>query len=283
MAIIKNYEQAAKLFATARAPAKGKPLKKWCRLYKDGADFTVDLSYGHQEGRTTLCRITPDHVVTFEPTLEEMWEWRMTVTTSLYKVMPVHALRVKKKLYRIGSDQDFEAQISRQNYTRSYWNHQGHKWMREAAPAYFAGIKFNLLTGECLNGVPDPSQQVLPKNRRVWLRELKRFKRGLHTRVKMGVVDKLIAEEAAFYNATPTWTERNARVPDWSTTEARQLLVHCMQKQNYPEELLRYFVRTNHVAWGSPGMTRQTVSLAIDKVFRTESEALRREYGVFKE
>jgi len=282
----RSYKSIANHYASVRNPALGKPVSSFCRLWKEGDKFVFRLTWGThwQEPYqpTPIAEVTPDDVLTFVLPYEKMLQSSNSLTMGLHKILPTHLARQKTGVYRIGGMDEFraareQARGDRQHY-RAQWN-----WLTTKAPRYFEGIKFNLVTSDCLNPRPDPSVEVVPERRTQWLRDLRRYKRGLLTRVKVGALDQHIE----WWNITrgeqrkKPWNERNQVVPIWAAPELVAELVACMKANEYPVSMLKNFVASTGIGWRGD-MTNGDVKDAVERVFTKESENLRRLYGVFK-
>jgi len=280
-----SYAEMATDFAKARWPEMGRPIKKGVRLYKEGNNFVVKMydwyDYDPNEASdrmTPILKVSPKNIVTFLPPLERVLRRANSLVIMFPRVLPIHLARARKGVYRI----DHEVRIPMRAH--GLWGtYPDYSYLKNAAPEYFKGIKFNLLTGECLNAKPDMVTTELPEQRKVWRSELRRYKRGLKARIKVGALEGFIHEEhAALAVDKGRWRYRRDACPDWTQPKLTNLLIKSMRQEKYPAEVLHAFVRSVYA--DSPyhtNITEQHVLAAVDKVFKKHSEHLRRKYGVF--
>jgi len=293
-----SYAYMAEYFCKAKTPSKGRPLKRGLRLYKEGNNYVVKMQHWRVVGDTPftpLFKVSPKNVVTFLLPLEHVLRDSSTLVILLPRVIPIHLTRAKKGIYRISHEGSMNMNPRLWDHSRSYPNWA---FMRKEAPQYFKGIKFNLLTGECLNPQPDQSTTELPEQRKVWRGELRRYKRGLKARIKVGALEGFIHEEqVALRAASSAWKHRRDVCPDWTQPKLTNLLIKSMRKETYPAELLQAFVRSGlggvvsvggviHTytagVWdSSAALTGQHLLRVVDQVFTQNSEHFRRKYGVF--
>jgi hypothetical protein len=139
------------------------------------------------------------------------------------------------------------------------------------------------MTGLCLNPEPDESVEPVPEKRKLWLRQLRRFKFGLKSRAKVGALTMHIQEAnilRAENNKLP-WQKRKRLAIDWEQDSWRKKLVWCMKNEKYPPEILTAFVQSVENSWRHDNITQELVLETVDNMFTRHSEVLRREYGVF--
>jgi hypothetical protein len=268
-----TYQEFYDDFKRCRRPELGRPIKQWCRLYKDGRDFVVkQVSWGSGPNHP-LFRVSPDNIITFELPLERLLTHSHTITSSLWRIVPVSIERKRKGIYAIAGTNTPAAQQA-----------QRFDYVSKQGAEYFRGIQFNLLTGECLNAQPDMMDTVIPEMRKQWLRDVKRFKKGLKIRAKMGALQgfiRIVATERA--NAATSWTY-NATIPKWEHPDVTQQVLECLRTEEYTPEILKLLVQTVRTGWRSgPEITDQMVLDHVDLVFDQHSLHFRKAYGVFGE
>ncbi len=282
-----SYQTAENFFSRCRFPEKGRPLKNWGRLFRDGDDYVLRIT----GWRTVqdLCRISPDNKLTFVMPLADFCVASQSLTQAMDRYIPIHTIRQAKGVYRVGSDQEFKTRkVSDPQDLR--WYHDGYRWLKNEAPQYFKGIQFDLTTGECLNAQPDEEETIIPEERRAWLRDLKRFKKGLKARAKVGALRGFIdAEAKAMQEHKQSFRHyRREITPHWQSAELTQLVMESMRDEKYPAEILQALVRAAVVeagrySYGTANATVDdtTVLRAVDRVFDANSRHFRRAYGVF--
>jgi len=272
--MISSYKGAENMYGGCRRARDGKPLSGQWRLFKEKNTFTLCLPLGWRRERTYLpvATITPNNALTMLLSKDELVHHSNTIVIMLGKLTSIMVQRFSKGKYRIGkgAPQDIS------------WK----DWLflsKENSQQYYKGIKFDLMTGLCLNPEPDESVEPIPENRKLWLRELKRFKRGLKSRIKVGALTMHIAEANTVResNNKLQWHKRKRLAVDWGQSEWRKKLIRCMKDEKYPPEILMAFVQSTEMSWRNADVTQEQVLKAVDKIFTQYSEALRREYGVF--
>lgn len=257
--MIKTYEDAAKLFATARNKEKGKPIKSWARLFKDGNDYTVCFL------SRVLFRITPDNMLVWECTPEELRRCAATVVSSLYRVVPFDIIRVGMGRYRVGH-------LINIMHSTPDWIDRS--LLREQ-PELFSGLSFSMLTGECNNRQPDLLTTVNPAARKLWLSTLRQYKRGLKVRQKIGALDAFAAA------ATAQKQQRKYAKPDWSQDSWKDRLFECIRDQKYPEDLLTGVAQSVRVYYYQNEVKPYDILTQFDSLCNQYSIDLRRRFGVF--
>ena len=172
---IRTYADAEKLFKTARTPSKGKPIRTFARILKDGNDYIIAVK------GTNICRITPDNTLEFIAEVNAVRNNTFTLVGNLHSAIPIAISRVATGRYRVEHSSTLIA------LSEGRWPH-----MKNGAPEYFRGIKFDLTTGQCLNRREDMLKSVDTDKRKEWLRLLTRWNRGIKVRMKMGVFSGLV-------------------------------------------------------------------------------------------
>jgi hypothetical protein len=253
-----TYYGLTELFSTVRSPDKGKPLSRWLRLFKVGDTFELHGNFKR------IAVVTPDSVITFvaEPHVIAMNAG--TFVTALHRSIPYVLHRKSKGLYALGSSDQMVAAGLGYNIRNYLQNH---------APEYFAGIKFDS-NGKCLNAKPNLLDTIDDSVRLEWLRDLRKFKRAIKVRAKLGVFDTLLQARDS----------RNNRIPNWDTPEWSNAVVKSMRSQEIPTSLLSAFVDTAPYGnyWARRGsITVTQVVETVDAIFKSHSVQLRKAYGVF--
>jgi len=155
--------------------------------------------------------------------------------------------------------------------------------MDDNQPEYFQGLKFNLANMLWVNPQPDASTTIKTAERKAWLRDLRRYKRGLKSRVKVGALQEYIDkanEERSSTNQYPHYWRRAFDV--MGSAEVVTAIITSMKSEEYPPVILEAFVRSVPLGYGQGGaINTEQVLENVDRVFTEHSVALRREYGVF--
>jgi len=259
---ITSYKDAVTWFAKCRSPEKGRPLKKWARVFKTGDTFEFKF------GDRTFATLTPDNILTFPCTVGEMRRMSITFSQASYRALPVLFMRLATGRYAI------EHSLSVDN--RSQGNRYGN--MREHSPEYFQSIQFDMNTGACINQRPRLTESVNTEARKTWLNKLRKFKRGIKVRAKMGVIEGICQQVAVERSKNlTTWSQ-----PDWSSDAWSNMLYTAMNEEQFPTELLCGFVMSSRVSyWRQENPTSVSMLDAMDSVLQQLSVELRRKFGVF--
>lgn len=260
---LRTYNEAQTYFYKGRDKEKGRPLASWGRLKKNGDNYEVCI------GSDTLGVFTPDNKFEFKLTTSGVRRWSATIVSSMRRALPFDIIRVGMGRYRINHDKNLVMQ------QRSYGTYPDYHQFKTAAPEYFEGIAFDLSNGMCLNRKQDLLDTVNVDTRKLWLGALRKFKRGMKLRAKLGAFDKYIAEVTA---------NRNKRErPDWDNAEWIKLLTNAIRDHDFSEQLLKGMVQTAHTKSWRANVTPQSVLEAVDSTCNSYSVQLRREFGVFEE
>ena len=269
--ILPDYAAAVKEFMRCRSPEKGRPLRKWCRLYKEGKNYILKMftysftseTYGSGYEWKALVTIHPDDTVTFVLSSGAVQQNSQSLTTAMWRVLPFAFERKRAGLYVIAG--------TKSNAVK----HGGWRWIKVNAPEYFKGIRFNMLTGECLNPRRSEAERVRPVIRRHWLRDVKLFKKGLRARALLGAMEQAQQRVAEEQDKAP-WVYHKLlyvkRAED-NSEEGIQMLMECIRDKRYPRVIMDRFARE---------AMAHNISLeeGIDRVLSRNSLALRYAYGV---
>ncbi len=275
-ATVTDYDSIKAFFERARFPDKGKPLRSWARIFKDGDDYYV------KNWQTELCRFKPNNTVVFTATTEEIWHSSCTLVGSLHRAIPFTMIRIAKGRYRVAHNEEVikNAENKKGAGDNSYHYTDWWKWLKKESPEYFQGITFDLKTGECLNRRPDDKLKPIPEKRREWLRALREFKKGIKVRAKMnvfeGISDIVVTEDVLHLH----YYDR----PDWSHGKYKELLFTSIRDNKFSQELLVGITKTHRPAhsWSWARPTPAEAVIAVDKICSTYSVELRRQFGVFE-
>jgi hypothetical protein len=271
-AMFMSYTDFAEDYKRCRSTGKGRPIKGWCRLFREGSDYVVKIRRWHNVD-VPLFRVSPDETVTFCMPLDSVLHNAQTIVSSLYRVIPFSLERKRKGIYALGDTHRANDGHGRSNYFR---------WLKTEAPEYFTNIRFNLVTGECLNPQPNLMDSVIPEVRTQWLRHVKRYKKGLKARAKVGALQGYMTKVAdTMVDRHNHWKLQH----DWNRKldhhETLQQVVECMRSEEYPPDLLYLFVATTPVPFSDRDITAKMVLRNVDRVFNAYSVQLRQIYGVF--
>jgi len=305
-----TYDQFAKEFARCRDHSKGRKISASFRLFKHDSVQQGVTSYDiHVEGYGSqpFMRITPDNIVEFVAPPQAVWQHSQSIVSSSYRWIPFMFERHKKGLYRVQHSVNHAKQLATKvdEFYRnkleqakmlsdgaseaicndfksacymSSWTISS-QMMREA-PAYFQGLKFNIITGECLNRRPDDKFIEKADERKVWRQALAKFKRGIKARAKVRAFDPLIEK---------VWAERQTqnhyhwKQPDWSSDSWMSLLEQSIRDNKFSKELLLGLCTTPPTGYyQSDKPTSNDVYKSACKILADCSTELRRRFNVFE-
>jgi len=262
---LRTYDDAAKLFATARFPDNGKPFKSWCRLFKNGDAYEIK----HPLRSSPLAMFKPDNtfVITAEPRTLRVYS--TTLTRSVHRALPI-------SIERLGTGR-YGAMHYAEIDSRYHMGEGFSGFMKRNSYQIFTGLTFDLTTGKCINSTPSTNDKVDVDKRLEWQRSLRRFKMGVAVRVRLGVLDSLCTEVSAERSLSNGWV-----MPDWFSEEWSSLLHQCIRDEQYPTKLLKGFVETSDVSyWRREAPTPSKALEAMHSVTTDLSAELRRRFGVF--
>jgi len=246
---IRTYADAEKLFKTARTPSKGKPIRTFARILKDGNDYIIAVK------GTNICRITPDNTLEFIAEVNTVRCNTFTLVGNLHSVIPIAISRVGTGRYRVEHSSTLIA------LSEGRWPH-----MKNGAPEYFRGIKFDLTTGQCLNRREDMLKSVDTDKRKEWLRLLTRWNRGIKVRMKMGVFTGLI--------------ERR-RIEGGSSYSLTEPLYDAIINGTHDTQLLYNIVlQASPTYWNQSTVTSDDVQRYIKNLQSAHSIYFRQQFGV---
>jgi len=280
---LNTYEQMLAAFQTARSPDKGKPVNQNFRLFMADDGKTIKIT-NHGYGTNVLAEVTPDNIITFTGSERHVIGMSQTYVSSFYRWFPFAFHRHRKNLYRIEHTKRLTQKLNEplpegtevSSYTRF-------NKVMNACPSYFEGIKFNLLTNECLNKRPDDKFIEIPEKRKEWRRALMAFKKGIKARAKVHALDAIAAEIEQERQSQHRYSWKQ---PDWSNKEWLDLLEDSIRKNEYPKELLKGFVQASNVNyWGGNTdghITPQRIIEGVDRVMNDVSIEMRRRFNVFE-
>ena len=307
---LEDYHDFAREYARCRKPSMGRKISSAFRLFKDTDKLGVVSYVIHLEGYGSkpFMRITPDNIVEFVATPEEMWHNAQSIVTSSYRWIPFVFERHKRGLYRVQHagrhtkqmeskvhawckdklqrakmlpDNASEQTVSNfddENFL-SAWRFSSK--LMKVSPAYYQGLKFDIITGECFNRRATDRFIEKPKERKVWRQTLARFKKGIKARAKVRALDPFVNE---------VWVRRQSesnryhwKQPDWSSESWIGLLEQSMRDNVFPRELLIGFCMTPHTGYYQQSKpTSSDVAKSVDKILNDLSIELRRRFDVFK-
>jgi hypothetical protein len=280
--ILENYADCERMFSTVRTPTKGKPIRQWCRLFKHGDVFQLKYQEWRGNCRHVIAEFRPNGSITL-PSDSMVWrDMHITLSNALHRVIPIITERMGKGRYRIGNTDflDRTTPTSHQGDTmyRSWWGA-----LKEHGIEYFEGMAFDS-NGVCINVQHAVSGEVDPEKRKVWLRMLKRFKRGLKARAKVGALQ----QHAKRIYDRHAEMERDGQhrwqwqMPNWNSEKYYSMLKDSMQSNEFTPEFLDAFVESaTPNTYGNTLATDAHILAYVDTLMNDLSYQLRKDFGVF--
>lgn len=256
-----SWSECRQWFAHARSPDKGRPIKAGWRMFRgeDNAFFITAHSY-------RVCTFNSDNTVTFDITDETLPHICHTISSTLNSVVPYLICRVGTGRYVVN------------HVGVPITVHTGERWytvFTKQAYGLFAGITFDNKSMACVNPQPKATKETEhTENRRIWLQTLRRFKRGLAVRGRVGVFTAIHTAMAA--EKFPTLRM------DTLSDSFVEFLYNCMRNDEYPDELLRNLAFTRYGLWRT---TNSLDKLAVEHASSTLSSLsfrLRQKFGVWE-
>ena len=249
---IRTYAEAELLFSKAKSPNKGKPVRSFARLLKDGDDYIISVK------KIDICKIKRDNTLEFIAESSGIRTNTFTLVGNLHSVIPISIVRVGTGRYRV------EHRSALQSPTlQSRW-----KYMATEAPEYFKGIKFDLTTGKCINRREDMLKSVNAEKRKEWLKLLKTWNRGIKVRMKMGVFSGLIERK----NKSASYTH---------TGILSRKIYDAIVEGSHDTELLYHIVQcTTPTSWHQKSIDQDDVQRFIKNILSSNSIYFRQEFGV---
>lgn len=264
--VLKTYEDTQRWFARARSKDKGRPFGRWAVVKRN--EFGCYEVHVYSK---LVCTITPENTLRMEVNGAEGRAISNTLSSSIHRLVPIAWTRIGMSRYRVLGLRTLSG---------------GDSWWVKAneAPELFRGLEFDLTTGEATNAKADLTARVDKDARLNWLRCLRRFKRGIQLRAKMGVFDTIQND----LNAGSKFRSVNGKIfanrtPDWGDEKWMNLLYTSIRDDLYPKELLAGFLlAAPSVLWNRRvGTMAERMGQVATSVINSNSVELRTRFGVF--
>ena len=109
--------------------------------------------------------------------------YRALHTKTMTDIANMEKVKAKRESLLAMTKQEVDDARDKDKYF-SHWHYgyQAHNEIMREAPSYFKGLRFHMLTGECLNQRPDDTFIEDPEKRKEWRKMLTKFKRGMKAR-----------------------------------------------------------------------------------------------------
>jgi hypothetical protein len=178
-------------------------------------------------------------------------------------VFPLNIQRVAKCRYKI---------VHAKTSNGVWWNAP-----REHGYEIYPGIMFDLATGACLNPkLLDRPTEIDPDRRKVWLRDLRKFKAYIKVCIRLGTFDAIIDKMSS--------EEQVRQIPDWTEKQWLDLLEGAIKDKQYPEKFMRAIVDHAYTRmWMRQRVKAEEMHSSVDDICTIASLDMRLRYGVIKE
>ena len=257
-------------------------MRTWCRLFKNQDVYEVCYVPWNYDKGAVIAEFHPDGRIVL-PSDSYSWQgMHASLSTALHNAIPILTERMGKGRYRVAHtglmDRVTPPREQGGNYYQSWWDA-----FKEHGNEYFAGMTFND-DGVCINPQYATSGEIDTEKRRVWLRMLSRFKRGLKARAKVGALQqhaKRIYEKHAEMErkGQHRW---QWQMPNWKSKKYYGMLKEAMQSNEYTPEFLEAFVESaTPNTYGNTIATDAHILQHVDTLMNDLSYQLRKDFGVF--
>ncbi len=286
--LLKDYADCERMFSTCRYPEKGKPIRTWCRLYKEQDVYVLKYMmwvFGQQDkdqNTLPIAEFHPDGRIVLPSDSNEWRNMHASLSTALHNAIPILTERMGRGRYRIAHtglmDRVTPPREQGGNYYQSWWDA-----FKEHGTEYFAGMTFND-DGVCTNPQYATSGEIDTEKRRVWLRMLRRFKRGLKARAKVGALQQ---HAKRIYDKHAEMEKKGQhrwqwQMPNWKSKKYYAMLKEAMQTNEYTPEFLEAFVESaTPNTYGNTLATDAHILQHVDTLMNDLSYQLRKDFGVF--
>lgn len=275
MCVLKTHADAQAWFSKGRSPHKGRGFNRWARVFRYVVDYNGGpaFAFNIKVNGYDVAEITPDNKLTLLIDAATGSKISNTLSMSIHRLIPIGWQRVGMKRYRIVSTAKLKA-------ADNYWQAAAN------APELYKGLQIDLSTGEFVNAKPDILSRVQPDARLEWVRVLRRFKRGIRTRAKLGVFDSIESNLDSYRRSLGGAHPYYARSPSWSDAQWIDLLHTSMRDDKYPKELLAGFLLSApSMLWGrtKTGTVGDRMIAVVTRIINANSIELRSRFGVFSD
>ena len=265
-----SYNDVAIWFTRCRNPDNGRPVMSWARMFKVGENYELRF------GKDVVGVFTPDNKFTFTLNSQQARNCSITLSQALQRAIPFLWTRKGTGRYTIKPTPSYE-EYKKDNPNAYSWDYF------RTAPEYevFDGLQFDLNTYEPTNARPPIGDTINPEKRTEWLRALRKFKRSVQVRAKLGVVDTLIKEVYAERQGAKS--RHDWEMPDWNTPTWQDVLYQSLSSGELTTDLLKGIVKSVSTGYYQTSITVPDVLKTCDQICTTYSVELRRRFGVFEE
>ena len=285
--LLEDYADCERMFSTCRTPARGKPIRTWCRLYKEDDVYVLKyMMWGWSDGGNQnvmpIAEFHPDGRIVL-PSDSTNWQgMHGSLSMALHNAIPIVTERMGKGRYRIAHTKYLD-KIANEKPDKEYFYSVWWQSFKEIGTEYFAGMTFSK-EGICTNVQHAVTGEIDTEKRRVWLRMLRRFKRGLKARAKVGALQQ---HAKRIYDKHAEMERKGQhrwqwQMPNWKSEKYYGMLKEAMQTNEYTPEFLEAFVESaTPNTYGKTLATDAHILQYVDTLMNDLSYDLRKDFGVF--
>lgn len=263
-AMISSYDSAWKLMMSARTPDKGKPVFGSIRMFHSTNSDDLLLFWVRPEGKFLIGKISPDSMFTFAIP-EDMTKY-LTYYSFCYAltyVLGLEAKRVRRKEYWIHTP------------AKSLGGTNAYIYKSDEAE-YFSGLQYCFTSNNFPNAKPFVPLEVNSSARKIWLKTLKEYRKGLIVRIKLGTYDKLMQQHAV---DRAKLKSRFAR-PDIDNPLYVAALSDAMKMGQYPDALVLGFFQHCSLQLYPTFPDNMGIRWGFEDICKKLSYELRKSFGV---
>lgn len=263
-----SYNDVAIWFTRCRNPDKGRPVMSWARIFKVGDTYEL------RHGSTKVGVFSPDNKFTFTMSTQEARNSSVTLSQALQRTIPFMWYRKGMGKYRIKPTPQYE-EYKAQHPDAYAW----HYFQEVEGYELFDGLQFDLNTYEPTNPRPKMSDTINTEKRKEWLGSLRKFKRAVKVRARLGVLESLIKEveqDRSKHRSRYDW-----EMPDWNTDTWQDMLYTSIKNSECSTELLKGIVKSVQTGYYKSSISVDDVLKECDKICTNYSVEIRRKFGVF--
>lgn len=287
--LLQDYADCERMFSTCRNPEKGKPIRTWCRLYKEQDVYVLKYmiwvfrQQDKDQNTVPIAEFHPDGRIVLPSDSNEWKNMHGSLSMALHNAIPILTERMGRGRYRVAHTGYIDEEASKLPSKPEYFFSEWYESFKKNANEYFAGMTFNH-EGLCINPQSATSGEIDVEKRRTWLRMLKRFKRGLKARAKVGALQqhaKRIYDKHAEMEKSGKhrW---QWEMPNWKSKKYYDMLKEVMQTNEFTPEFLDAFVESaTPNTYGNTLATDAHILQHVDTLMSELSYSLRRDFGVF--
>lgn len=280
--ILENYAECERMFSNVRTPAKGKPIRTWCRLFKNQEVYELKYLAWRGDCTDVIAEFHPDGRIVL-PSDSNVWrDMHASLSTALHRVIPIVTERMGVGRYRIAGTIHLD-KVANEKPDTEYFYSNWWQSFKEVGTEYFAGMTFND-DGICTNPQFATSGEIDKEKRLVWLRMLRRFKRGLKARAKVGALQQ---HAKRIYDKHADMERKGQhrwqwQMPNWRSAKYYAMLKEAMESNDFTPEFLEAFVESaTPNTYGNTLATDAHILQHVDTVMNDLSYQLRKDFGVF--